>query len=74
MFVKPINGLLDATSKTTKGINSLVTYFDDKPNHLRVRPVRAFYGETFYIKRYSLEDARLVYLLKNYYNKKFKED
>lgn len=37
LVIKPISGILDAASKTAEGITNTATYFDDKPNHRRIR-------------------------------------
>lgn len=43
LLVKPAAGVLDAASKTAEGLTNTATYFDDKPNQERMRPIRVFY-------------------------------
>lgn len=56
-IVKPITGILDATSKTAEGFSNMVTHFDDKSNDKRMRNPRVFYDFMEYFKRYSETDA-----------------
>lgn len=44
LVVKPVVGVIDLASKTAEGVKNTANYFDDKPNELRVRIPRVFYG------------------------------
>lgn len=43
LVIKPVGGVLDATSKTAEGLKNTATYYDDKPNSERMRLPRVFY-------------------------------
>ncbi|EAS01215.2 PH domain protein (macronuclear) [Tetrahymena thermophila SB210] len=65
-IVKPITGILDATSKTAEGLSNTVTHFDDKANDERNRLPRTFYDFMGYYKRYCLSDAQFSLLCYNF--------
>lgn len=44
LVIKPVAGLLDAAAQATSGLKNTVTFFDEKPNELRLRGPRVFYG------------------------------
>ena len=54
LVVKPVVGAIDLASKTAEGLKNTANYFDDKPNELRVRPPRVFYGKDSIFKEYIL--------------------
>ena len=45
LVVKPVTGALDLVSKTTEGVKNTANFFDDKPNEIRKRLPRIFYGQ-----------------------------
>lgn len=45
LVVKPVVGAIDLASKTAEGVKNTANYFDDKPNEIRMRLPRVFYGE-----------------------------
>lgn len=46
--VKPITGILDASSKTAESISNTATHFDDKALGDRIRIPRVFYEKSRY--------------------------
>jgi len=63
LVVKPVTGVLDAASNTAEGIKNTATAFDQKPNEIRMRFPRAFYGKDKYFRTYVDSDAEMVWLL-----------
>ncbi len=63
LVVKPITGLLDATSKTAEGVKNTATHFDDRPNEDRLRQPRIFYSVNRFISFYNQEDTGYFILL-----------
>ena len=68
LVVKPIAGILDATSKTAEGIKNTATMNDYKPNEVRSRYPRAFYNKEKNYRSFNETDAEIYYHLYNYRN------
>lgn len=45
LVIKPVTGALDLVSKTSEGVKNTANFFDEKPNEIRKRLPRIFYGE-----------------------------
>ena len=73
LLVKPVAGVIDATSKTAEGIKNTATHFDDKPNEKKQRNPRAFYSKDKYFKAYSSNDADVLMFLQTFKKGKFAE-
>jgi len=65
LVVKPVTGVLDAASKTAEGVKNTATLFDQKPNHMRIRYPRAFYGKGKFYRSYVFSDAEMNWHLHN---------
>ena len=52
LLIKPVTGILDATSKTAEGIKNTTNQFDDGPNEKWERIPRVFYGPEKFYKNY----------------------
>lgn len=63
MIIKPIAGILDATTQTTSGLKNTVTLFDEKPNELRLRGPRVFYGVDKIYKEIIIFHTEIVNVL-----------
>ena len=66
VIIKPLTSVFDAASKTAEGLTNTATYFDDHPNTLRMRDIRAFYENSRYIKAYNEDDSFFLNYLSNY--------
>lgn len=73
LFAKPVAGILDAASKTAEGVKNTATIFDQKPNNMRVRHPRAFYGVEKFYRTYMDTDAEILSLLHESKHMKYKE-
>ena len=73
VFFKPFAGFLDAISKSTEGLKSTITYFDDKPNERKERVSRVFYGPEKFFKLYTQEAAESFNFFKTAKEGKYKE-
>jgi vacuolar protein sorting-associated protein 13A/C len=65
VVIKPLTGVFDAASKTAEGLTNTATYFDDQPNTLRMRDIRAFYENSRYIKSFNEDDSYFLKYLNN---------
>ena len=65
LVVKPVTGLLDATSKVGEGIKNTATSLDDKPNSIWERDPRVFYDKEQFFSDYKSNDAKIMLLLQN---------
>ena len=63
LAVKPLTGLIDVVSKTAEGIRNTSAYFDDKPNEIRERSIRAFYNTERHFKDFISIDGEIMYVL-----------
>lgn len=66
VIIKPLTGVFDAASKTAEGLTNTATYFDDHPNNLRMRHIRAFYEVSRYVKAYNEDDSFFLNYLISY--------
>ncbi|CAD8069734.1 unnamed protein product [Paramecium primaurelia] len=66
VIIKPLTSVFDAASKTAEGLTNTATYFDDHPNTLRMRDIRAFYENSRYIKAYNEDDSFFLNYLSSY--------
>ncbi|CAG9335375.1 VPS13_3 [Blepharisma stoltei] len=63
IIVKPVAGILDATSNAAEGIKNTAAPFSSASKLQRVRAPRPFYGHTFMIKPYNEYDSQVVHLM-----------
>jgi len=64
LVVNPVTGVLDAASKTAEGVKNTAMMFDhQKPNHIRIRYPRAFYGKGKFYRSYVFSDAEINWFL-----------
>lgn len=59
LVIKPVTGILDATSKTAEGVKNTAIHPNDRPNEDRLRHPRPFYSLNRYITYYNQDDAIL---------------
>ncbi|CAD8214972.1 unnamed protein product [Paramecium octaurelia] len=63
LVIKPVTGALDLVSKTSEGVKNTANFFDEKPNEIRKRLPRIFYGEEQILRNYMLQDSEIMYIL-----------
>ncbi|CAD8076677.1 unnamed protein product [Paramecium primaurelia] len=63
LVIKPVTGALDLVSKTSEGVKNTANFFDEKPNEMRKRLPRIFYGEEQILRNYMLQDSEIMYIL-----------
>jgi len=74
LVVNPVTGVLDAASKTAEGVKNTAMMFDhQKPNHIRIRYPRAFYGKGKFYRSYVFSDAEINWLLHNSKDMRFED-
>jgi len=73
LVIKPVAGVLDATSKTAEGVKNTVTFWDQKTNEDRMRCPRPFYGKEKFYKVYRDLDAEILKALRDKQGEGFKE-
>ena len=73
LVIKPVAGVLDATSKTAEGIKNTATYWDKKINEERGRIPRPFYGKEKFYKAYREIDAEILKALRIQGGDEFKD-